>query len=62
MPLPDAQPAKEQVNVRLAERGREWLDDLAAEYHVTRTDVVRNALAVAKVHEKDLRKRLEEHI
>lgn len=61
MPLPDAQPAKEQVNVRIAPRGREWIDEIASEFRVTRSDVIRHSLVIARTHEKELRKRLEEH-
>lgn len=36
------------ITFRLAERGRDWLDDVAHTHHTDRSTVIRAALAVAR--------------
>jgi hypothetical protein len=49
---------KVHITLRLRERGLAWIDHLAAENRVTRSEVVRAALQVARVHEKEVKERL----
>lgn len=48
------------IQVRLGEDGHAWLQRLRREYDLTRSDVAREAMAVAAKHEKELRARLDE--
>lgn len=55
-------PRREYVPVRIGEAGVSWLDMIAMEedgrredIKVTRSDVIRASLAVARNHEKELR-------
>lgn len=47
---------RQHVNIRIH---TEWIDQKAAEHHVSRSDVIREALAVAAAHENHLDKRLQ---
>lgn len=51
---------KVPVPFRIKPAGRDWLDTLAHKYHLDRSKVIRHALAVARSHEPELKKRLEE--
>lgn len=46
--------------LRLAPKAREWLDGLARRHHVPRAVVIRAALTVARRHESELTKIIEE--
>lgn len=50
---------RQNISLRLTPAGLEWMKELAFEYNVTRTDIVRAACAVAQKHEKELRAALE---
>lgn len=47
------------VPFRIAVTGHEWLESLATKHGVTKSEVIRQSLAVARLHERELVKRLE---
>lgn len=47
------------VPVRLSQTGMEWVDETRREHDVTRSDVIREALAVAAQHPEELSTRLK---
>lgn len=58
--MSDSKPASRPNNVpvRLSDKGLEWVDKTKREYDVTRSDVIREALAVAAKHPDEMRSRL----
>lgn len=52
----------ERIAFRTTEKAKQWVDDLAANYPgVTASDVARHALVVARRHEAELKKQIEEN-
>jgi hypothetical protein len=51
---------KVHIPFRIAPKGKEWLDDLAHQHRVDRSTVLRIALVVARKHETELRRLLED--
>lgn len=45
----------EYVSVWVNDAGKSWLDGLSTQFGVSRSDVVRFSLAVAKAHEAELK-------
>jgi hypothetical protein len=43
-----------------SEGGKKWLDGLAKKYRVSRSAVIRHAMVVARRHEPEVIKRIEE--
>jgi hypothetical protein len=54
MSKPPATEPKVPITVTIRVANRDWLDDLAHLYRLSRADVVRVALATARKHDKDL--------
>lgn len=50
---------KVPVNFRTAASGREWLDEVAGQHRVDRSDVIRAALALARMQQKELSAMIE---
>lgn len=48
-----------RINVRLTQGQVDWVEQLASEYHLTKTDVFQMALALARDHRDLLVQRLE---
>lgn len=57
-------PARDIINFRIGPKGAEWLDTLAvaesveANKRISRSDVIRAALVVARKHEPEVKKLL----
>lgn len=54
-----ARPIRAYVAFRLAPTGLTWVDQLACDFHTTRSHVIRVCIAIAKRHESDVKKALE---
>lgn len=52
---------KHVTTVRLGERGLAWLEELRWDLRVPRADVIRACFAVARRHETEVRKWIEDH-
>jgi hypothetical protein len=52
----------ERIAFRTTEKAKEWVDQLAEQYPgVTGSDVARHALVIARRHEAELKKQIEEN-
>ncbi len=51
--------ASVSVHVKMKTQGTDWLDSLASHYKLSRSDVVRACMAVAKANQEELFKTLK---
>lgn len=51
-------PRNVQMPFRVTEQGKVWIDQRAYDHHLTRADVVRACIAVAKKHSRELEAQL----
>jgi hypothetical protein len=58
--MDEKKPKKVYLGTHVTLAGRQWLEDLAHEHRLSLSEVARVSLAVAKRHEGELRKAMEE--
>lgn len=58
--MDEKKPHKVYLGAYVSPNGRQWLEDLAHEHRVSLSEAARCALTVAKRHETEVRKRLED--
>lgn len=54
----DPEPGTINIMFRPSPKGSVWIEELRRKHDVKRTDVVREALAIASLHQPDLEQRL----
>lgn len=55
------EPEQHVTTVRLAHRGWQWLEDLRWNLKVPRATAIKGCFAIAKRHETEVKKWIEEH-
>ena len=53
---------KRQISIKVGDGGIEWLDRLAEQHKVRRSDIARAAFAVASRHENEVNQKIKESL